>query len=109
MKPLELAEAFVAAINAGDVEARGDLMAPNHTFVDADGSGHGGRDRMKSGWSEYFAMVPDFRIKVTDRFEADGRAVLLGRASGTFVQDGKLKPENHWSVPAVWRVVVESQ
>jgi hypothetical protein len=35
--------------------------------------------------------------------------VLLGRASGTFVQDGELKPENRWSVPAAWRVVVDAQ
>jgi hypothetical protein len=53
-------------------------------------------------------MVPDFRIEVTDQFESEGLVVLLGRASGTFVQDGELKPENRWSVPAAWRVVVES-
>jgi hypothetical protein len=24
------------------------------------------------------------------------------------VQDGELKPHNHWSIPAAWRVVVDS-
>jgi uncharacterized protein (TIGR02246 family) len=108
VKPPDAADAFVAAINAADVEALADLMKPDHTFVDADGSEHGGRERMKSGWREYFDMVPDFRIEVTDRFDANGLVVLLGRASGTFVQDGDLKPKNHWNVPAAWRVVVES-
>lgn len=46
---------------------------------------------------------------MTDRFHRRNVVVLLGRASGTFVQDGELRPENHWSVPAAWRVVVESE
>lgn len=109
MTPLAVAAAFVAAINAGDVEAMGNLMTPDHTFVDADGSEHSGRDKMKPGWREYFDMVPDFQIEITDRFASNGLVVLLGRASGTFVQDGELKPENHWCVPAAWRVVVDSR
>jgi len=109
MGPLEVAGAFVAAINAGDTKALGTLMTPGHTFVDADGSQHAGRDRMEPGWQEYFDLVPDFRIEVTNQFERDGLVVLLGQASGTFVQDGELKPENRWSVPAAWRVVVESE
>ena len=64
---------------------------------------------MEPGWQEYFDLVPDFRIEVTNQFERDGLVVLLGQASGTFVQDGELKPENRWSVPAAWRVVVESE
>ena len=108
MNPMKVAEAFVAAINVGDVERMSRLMSPDYTFVDADGSEHVGRDRMASGWREYFAMVPDFRIEVGDRFEAEDTVVLLGRASGTFVQDGQLKPDNQWTVPAAWRVVVDS-
>ena len=108
MTPLEVAEAFVAAINSGDVDRLASLMTDDHVFVDADGSEHGGRDNMEPGWCNYFKMVPDFRIEVTDRFEAGNVVVLLGHASGTFVHDGVLKSENYWSVPAVWRVVVNS-
>jgi ketosteroid isomerase-like protein len=64
MALLEVADVFVAAINAGDVEKLANLMTPNHIFVDADGSEHGAREKMKRGWREYFAMVPDFRIRV---------------------------------------------
>jgi ketosteroid isomerase-like protein len=62
MTALEVALAFVAAINAADVEAMGRLMTPDHRFVDGDGSEHGGRDEMVPGWRGYFEMVPDFRI-----------------------------------------------
>jgi hypothetical protein len=37
----------------------------------------------------------------------DGNTVaLFGRAWGTIVQNGELKPENRFDVPAAWRVVV---
>ena len=62
--PLEVAEAFVAAINSGEVNRLVRLMTPDHMFVDADGS--------------------------------------------TFVQNGELRPENRWSVPAAWRVLGDS-
>ena len=109
MTPLKVAEAFVAAINSGDVNRLVCLMTPDHMFVDADGSEHVGRDRHRQGWREYFDWVPDFRIEVLDRFVANETVVLLGRADGTFVQNGELKPENHWSVPAAWRVIVDSE
>ena len=54
-------------------------------------------------------LVLDFRIEVLDRFVANETVVLLGLASGTFVQDGELRPENRLSVPAAWRVLVDSE
>jgi uncharacterized protein (TIGR02246 family) len=109
MTPLEVAEAFVAAINAGDADRLADLMTQDHTFIDADGSEHAGRDQMHSGWREHFEMVPDLKIEVLERFSTDDTVVLLGRAEGTIALDSQLKPENHWSVPAAWRVVVRGE
>ncbi len=109
MTPLEVVGEFVAAINAGDAERLASLMTSDHVFVDADGSEHGDREKMGPGWREYFEIVPDFRIEVADRFSRRNIVVLTGAASGTFLQEGELRPENHWSVPAAWRVVVESE
>jgi uncharacterized protein (TIGR02246 family) len=108
MTPLAVVESFVKAINSGEVDQLVDQMTPDHMFVNADGSEHVGRDQMHSGWREYFDLAPDFRIKVHDRFVTENTVVLSGQASGTFIQNGELKPENHWSVPAAWRVVVDS-
>ena len=109
MTPTQVAEAFVAAINSGDVDALAALMTPGHTFIDADGSEHSGREKLGPGWRAHMKLVPDLRIEVSERFEAGDTVVLLGRASGTISHDGKLAPENHWSVPAAWRVVVEAE
>ena len=109
MTALEVAETFVLAINTGDANRLARLMTAEHVFIDADGSEHAGRDRVQLGWREYFDLVPDFRIKVTDHFATKQTVVLLGQADGTFVQHGALKPENHWSVPAAWRVIVDAE
>ena len=107
MTPTEVAYAFVDAINSGDPNRLALLMTDNHTFVDADGSEHSGREDMRLGWAHYYSMVPDFRIDVTHDSSRDNVVALFGFAEGTFVQEGVLKPENRWQVHAAWRVVVE--
>ncbi len=107
MTPTEIAYSFVEAINSGDPDQLSELMTEDHTFIDADGSEHSGRDEMHHGWEKYFSMVPDFRIQVKDALSRDNTVALFGVAEGTFDQDGVLKSENHWVVPAAWRVVVE--
>jgi ketosteroid isomerase-like protein len=106
MTVLDIARSFVTAINAGDINRLAELMTADHTFIDSDGQEYSGRDRMRSGWIDYFSMVPDYKIEVTDTFYNDNLVVFLGMAEGTFSEAGKLKPENHWRVPAAWRAVV---
>ena len=107
MSILDTATAFVQAINSADINRLAELMTEDHTFVDSDGQGYSGRDRMRSGWLDYFSMVPDYRIETVDVFSEGTMVVFLGNAEGTFVQKGELKPQNHWKVPAAWRAVVD--
>ena len=109
MTPEEAAHAFVDAINSGDPDRMAGLMTENHTFIDSDGSAHPGREEMRVGWGQYFAMVPDFRIELTDTMSKGDVVALFGVAEGTFVQDGKLDRSNHWRVQAAWRVVVKGE
>jgi len=104
---VEAALAFVEAVNSGSVDRIAGLMTDDHMFIDSDGGQCLGKSTMVSGWAGYFAMVPDYRIIVKDTFAAAGTVMLAGEAEGTFVQDGALKPENHWKVPAAWRAVVK--
>lgn len=110
MTPLKTAKLFVELINSTSSEKLSELMTENHTFIDADGSQYSDREKMRSGWQEYFSMVPDFKIKILDTFSRKNTVVLLGTAEGTFIEKGELRPENHWQVPAAWRVeVVDNQ
>ena len=108
MTPLEIAEAFVEAINSKDVDRMITLMTENYKFIDGDGSEHSGRDQMRMGWEEHFELIPDLKISVSQHFAENDTVVFLGWSSGTIIQNGELKPENSWKIPAAWRVVVES-
>lgn len=108
MTSFEVAMAFVEAINSKDVDRLAELMTPDHKFIDGDGSEHTGRDRMKAGWKEHLELIPDLTLSITEHYEDRDIVILLGWSNGTIIQNGELKPENSWRVPATWRVVVES-
>ena len=108
MSVLKTIKFFTEAINSADIEKLAELMTKNHTFIDADGSEYYGSDKMREGWSNYFSMVPDFKIKIRESFERNNTLILIGTAEGTFIEKGKLKTENHWKVPAAWRGIVKN-
>jgi ketosteroid isomerase-like protein len=109
MEPIEVALAFVAAINAQRIDRIAELMTDHHTFVDSDGSETVGREVMRAGWTSYLEMVPDYRIEVEETLARKNTVVLLGIASGTFVHDGRLDARNRWTVPAAWRAAIEGE
>ena len=53
MSPQEVAEQFVAAINAHDLEGIASLMTSDHRFIDSLGAVVEGRDAMREGWKFY--------------------------------------------------------
>jgi ketosteroid isomerase-like protein len=108
-EPLTVANSFIDAINAGRLDRIGQLLAADHVFVEADGSELIGRDKVRQAWARYLDMVPDYRIDVEETFCRGETVVFLGTASGTFVRGGSPDPENHWSVPAAWKAVVEAE
>jgi ketosteroid isomerase-like protein len=101
-----IANQFVEAINRHDVNALYRLMSVDHRFIDSGGAVYEGREAMKGGWIGYFNMVPDYRIDVAKVIVSGETAVLLGKASGTYTSDGKLRSENHWETPAAWRAEI---
>ena len=109
MNPRKASQAFIDAINAGDVESLCNLMAPKHVFIDSDGKEVRDNEGMRKGWKEYFALVPDYKIHVREMFERENTVGMFGTAEGTFSKDGTVDPENHWEVPAAWRAVIENE
>ena len=103
---LEVALAFVDAINRHDVDALVALMTEDHCFVDGLGQVVRGRERMEKGWVGYFDWFPDYSIKLDESLSKDNVVALFGSAQGTYSVNGKLSPENHWEIPAAWKAVV---
>lgn len=106
MKPSEIVLAFVERINAHDVDGVCSLMEEEHVFIDGLGVSVTGRDAMRRAWQHYFAMVPDYWIRVERQLQQGATVGLFGRAGGTFTADGRLDGANRWEVPAAWQAVV---
>ena len=104
---VDVAMAFVAKINAHDVEGLVELMTPDHLFVDALNNSFHGAEQMRQGWKFYFGMFPDYAIEVTDEFDRGGLVAMFGKARSTFAVNGKLARENFWEIPAAWKAVVK--
>ena len=97
---------FIAAVNRRSVGDLSALMADDHTFVDSQGRALAGREQMMSAWRAYFAMFPDYEIRV-DSILADGdRVAIFGEAVGTFKGKRGLVPENRIVMPAAWNARV---
>ncbi|MFZ3218310.1 MAG: nuclear transport factor 2 family protein [Candidatus Acidiferrales bacterium] len=107
--PTDVAMAFVAKINAHDVDGLVALMTPDHVFVDALGATFRGAEQMRQGWRGYFSLFPDYAIEVTDEFHGGEVVALFGKARGTFAVNGELARENFWEIPAAWRAVAKDE
>ena len=105
--PIAAALVFEKKINTGDVDGIVALMAPDAAFIDSMGTRITGHAKLRQAWTEYFRMVPDYRISHSEVFSHGATVALYGEARGTFTHDGLMHKENAWSMPAAWRAVVE--
>ncbi|MGH9531001.1 MAG: nuclear transport factor 2 family protein [Terriglobales bacterium] len=105
--PIAIALAFEKKINTGDVDGIVALMAADGAFIDSMGMKITGQANLRQAWTQYFRMVPDYRISHTEIFSQGSTVALFGEARGTFTHDGLLHRENAWSTPAAWRAAVE--
>ena len=109
MSPQKVAEQFVTAINAHDVERLASLMTSDHRFIDSLGAAVEGRGSMRDGWKFYFAMVPDYHLEINRCFSAEtakDETMLVGVASGSYWSDDVKRPNSEWSTPVALRAVV---
>jgi ketosteroid isomerase-like protein len=91
-------ELFVAAINRHDVEAMASLMTPDHLFVDSLGNRVQGAESMRTGWHLYFAMCPDYWIRVRTLLSDKETVLASGEAGGTIASTA-------WETPVAWQAI----
>jgi len=96
---METFEQFVAAINSHDPEALGRLMATDHVFLNGLGNRVQGSLAMKAGWADYFALCPDYWIRVDTSLEKNGTVLAVGEAGGTI-------DRQRWKIPAAWKAMI---
>ncbi len=96
---------FIKYINGHDTEGLCNLMTDDHLFTDARNNIISGKEEMRSAWSGYFRMFPDYKIEIDEFYEADDLFVMIGFAGGTY--KGTEPERNHWKLPAAWKASVE--
>jgi uncharacterized protein (TIGR02246 family) len=107
VSPIAVVTAFVRAIGRQDADALAELMTADHRFIDSLGNVVEGRDKVHTGWTGYFRMVPDYALAIEETYTEGPVVLLLGVAQGTYSSDGVLTQENRWQTPVVIRAFVE--
>lgn len=99
MNAAVLFQQFIDAINQHDPQALSALMSPDHVFIDSVGHRIEGVGAMVSAWRGYFAMCPDYRIRITDVLTEGSLVLATGQASGTI-------RGTSWQTPAAWKALI---
>jgi ketosteroid isomerase-like protein len=105
-KKKEIVHEFVKSINEHNVNKIYDFMDNDFRFIDSYGDELTGKDHMKESWIGYFRWFPDYTIETVDLISDSNIFVILGFASGTYQNKKVADDENHWRLPAAWRIVV---
>jgi ketosteroid isomerase-like protein len=98
--------AFVAAINAHDVDRILGLCSADHRFIDA----HGGvtpEAELRAAWDGYFRFMPLYGIEI-EQVLAEGENVAVFGAAWGGLDAGDASPRS-WRRPCAWRAVVEGE
>jgi ketosteroid isomerase-like protein len=106
-KEIAAVKSFIAAINQRDASQLSKLMTSDHTFVDASGRAHTGRDKMTQGWNDYYRMFPDYTIEAEFILQDGDLVAAFGSAAGTYNGKRGLVPENRIEMPAAWKAIVK--
>jgi limonene-1,2-epoxide hydrolase len=106
--PKEVVRAFVAAVNAADLDALHGLMTEDHTFTDARGNSFSGSEKMRLGWQHFFDAYPGYHIDVRHTFAEGNRIALFGEAAGGWRVNDVVHPQR-WTIPAAWLAEVENE
>ena len=103
----EIVHEFVKSINEHNIDKIYELMDNDFKFIDAYGNEETGKVHMRESWIGYFRWFPDYKIEIIDIFSDSNIFVILGFASGTYQNKKVANNENHWQLPAAWRIVVD--
>ena len=103
----EIVHEFVKSINEHNIDKIYELMDNDFKFIDAYGNEETRKVHMRESWIGYFRWFPDYEIEIIDIFSDSNIFVILGFASGTYQNKKVANNENHWRLPAAWRIVVD--
>ncbi len=103
---INIALAYINAINTANIDELYILMTEDHLFIDAHNNNVKGKEDMKQSWIDYFIMFPDYKIEVADILQKQDLVCILGYASGTYKNLKNKENSNYWRIPAAWTAII---
>jgi len=100
---------FIAAVNARDLKRLAQLMTEDHSFTDATGSVHSGRDTVLADWKKFFETFAKYQIQVDTVLAKDGVVAAFGWAVGSAQADARTGRSKSWRISAAWKAVVKKK
>jgi len=99
---------FIDFINKHNIEGMAGLLSEDHIFIDAHNNSVTGKENMIASWKIYFEWFPDYTIETCDIIQGETCTAVFGFANGTFRSLHNPERNNHFHLPAAWRVIVEN-
>ncbi len=97
--PVDIGFEFVEHINRLEHEALCAMMTYDHFFMDLGGSVHGPKSVMEEGWRQYMTSWPHYMIHVSEAYNVNDSAVLVGRTTGSHRE---LPREEEFAESLIW-------
>jgi len=94
-------EAFAAAVNAADLEALVERLAPEHRFIDSLGIEIVGREAVRIAWRRFFDAFPGYSMRIDTVFGDRRQVALFGAALWPAAAAGSTV-----EAPAAWRAEI---
>ena len=107
MNTIETVQSFIGAINNRDLSAIRDLMVEEHLLVDSSGTTVSGRDQVSAAWNAFFAMFPEYEIRVEHLLAEGPVAAVFGTASGNVLGKPGIPLKQDKEMPAAWQAIAE--
>lgn len=104
---IDIALAYINAINTANISELYKLMTEDHLFIDAHDNNVIGKEDMKQSWIDYFIMFPDYKIEIADILQKEDLVCILGYASGTYKNLKNKENSNYWRIPAAWTAIIK--
>lgn len=101
--PEDLVKKFIQSINKHNVEDIILMQSDDFVLKDADGNEMMGRDKLRQAWTDYFALVRDYKIEIETVVRSKDELVVLGYAGGASAKN----TNKVWRLPVSIRAKVK--
>ncbi|MCX7878021.1 MAG: Type 1 glutamine amidotransferase-like domain-containing protein [Ignavibacteria bacterium] len=99
---------YIKRINSHDLISMLEITDDDAVFIDSMGINTRGKAEMKKAWDLFLTFFPDYTVEIKDIICKNGMVAVFGKAKGTLAENGRLKEENRFEIPASWTAEVRN-